>query len=184
MDGKVALCFTAVVTRPTPITSVVSTIRVAGGVGVIVAMNPNDAFGPCSNDFLCVVVDYELGTQILFYICSTKSPMVKINPSRTLVGKPVLTKVASFSSRGPSSISQTIIKLDIAAPGVSILAASSPSYPLMDGGFAPNSGISKVTPIVSGIMALLKTLHPDWSSAAVRSAIVTTDSILKNYTAK
>ncbi|XP_019057185.1 PREDICTED: subtilisin-like protease SBT3.10 isoform X1 [Tarenaya hassleriana] len=91
-------------------------------------------------------------------------------PSQTLVGQPVSTKVATFSSRGPNSISPAILKPDISAPGVNILAATSPD----DGGFAMKSGTSMATPVVSGIVALLRGLHPDWSPAAIRSALVTT----------
>ncbi|KAH7560847.1 hypothetical protein ACOSQ2_016949 [Xanthoceras sorbifolium] len=172
VDGKVVLCFSKVLGASEDIAA--TSVRAAGGVGVIIARKPGYPIGTCSNDFPCIVVDYELGTRILLYIRSTRSPMVKISPSRTLVGKPVSTKVAYFSSRGPSSIVPTILKPDIAAPGVSILAASSPSDPLVDGGFALNSGTSMATPFVSGIVALLKVLHPNWSPAAMRSAIVTT----------
>lgn len=65
---------------------------------------------------------------------------------------------------------------DIAAPGVSILAGSSPYDSFMDGGFALHSGTSMATPHVSGIVALLKALHSNWSPAAIRSALVTTGS--------
>ncbi|XP_024170228.1 subtilisin-like protease SBT3.5 isoform X1 [Rosa chinensis] len=171
--GNVVLCFTSVARR-TPVALAVSSVRAAGGVGVIVAKSPGDVLGPCSSDFPCIEVDYELGTQILFYIRSTSSPVVKLSPSMTLVGKPVSTKVAAFSSRGPNSISPAILKPDIAAPGVSILAASSPFDPYMNGGFALHSGTSMATPHVSGIVALLKALHSDWSPAAIRSAITTT----------
>ena len=63
---------------------------------------------------------------------------------------------------------------DIAAPGVSILAASTPSDPVMDAGFAFHSGTSMATLHIAGIVALLKALHPDWSPAAIKSALVTT----------
>lgn len=63
---------------------------------------------------------------------------------------------------------------DIAAPGVNILAAVSPSKPEMKNAFAFLSGTSMATPHVSGIVALLKSLHLDWSPAAIKSAIVTT----------
>ncbi|KAL6181749.1 hypothetical protein ACLB2K_048398 [Fragaria x ananassa] len=171
--GNVVLCFTSVARR-TPVALAVSSVKAAGGVGVIVAKSPGDVLGPCSSDFPCIEVDYELGTQILLYIRSTSSPVVKLNPSMTLVGKPVSTKVAAFSSRGPNSISPAILKPDIAAPGVSILAASAPFDPYMNGGFALHSGTSMATPHVSGIVALLKALHSSWSPAAIRSAIVTT----------
>ncbi|KAH7560849.1 hypothetical protein JRO89_XS10G0125500 [Xanthoceras sorbifolium] len=103
-----------------------------------------------------------------------KSPLVKLSPSRTLVGKPLLAKVALFSSRGPNSIAPAILKPDIAAPGVNILAATSPLSRLSDNGYAMFSGTSMSTPHVSGIVALLKALHPNWSPAAIKSALVTT----------
>lgn len=63
---------------------------------------------------------------------------------------------------------------DIAAPGVNILAATSPLDPLSDNGYAMLSGTSMATPHVSGIVALIKALHPNWSPAAIKSALVTT----------
>lgn len=71
MAGNVVLCFTTVASR-TPVATAVSSVRAAGGVGVIVAKSPGDVLGPCSNEFPCIEVDYELGTQILFYIRSTR----------------------------------------------------------------------------------------------------------------
>lgn len=112
VEGKVVLCFSKEPKRRA-LNRAVTAVRKAGGVGVIVARNPSDSFGPCDKDFPCVEVDYELGTRILFYVFSTPSAMVKISPSRTLVGRPVSTKVAYFSSRGPSSISPAILKVYI-----------------------------------------------------------------------
>jgi len=56
---------------------------------------------------------------------------------------------------------------DIAAPGANILAAMRDSYRF-------DSGTSMATPHVTGVIALLKALHPNWSPAALKSAIVTT----------
>ncbi|CAN8253833.1 unnamed protein product [Cochlearia groenlandica] len=56
---------------------------------------------------------------------------------------------------------------DIAAPGVNILSATSTAYTFM-------SGTSMATPVVSGIVGLLRQTRPEWSPAAIRSALVTT----------
>ena len=56
---------------------------------------------------------------------------------------------------------------DITAPGVGILAAMRGFYVLMD-------GTSMACPHVSAVTALLKSVHPDWSPAMIKSAIVTT----------
>lgn len=58
---------------------------------------------------------------------------------------------------------------DIAAPGVNILSAVPDGYKFM-------SGTSMSTPIVSGIVGLIRQTRPDWSPAAIRSALVTTGS--------
>ncbi|XP_010421967.1 PREDICTED: subtilisin-like protease SBT3.10 [Camelina sativa] len=169
MEGKVVLCFAA--NKPT--NAAITAVRNAGGLGLIIARNPTHLLSPTRN-FPYVSVDFELGTDILFYIRSTRSPIVKIDASRTLVARSVSTKVATFSSRGPNSVSPAILKPDIAAPGVNILAAISPNSSINDGGFAMMSGTSMSTPVVSGVVVLLKSLHPDWSPAAIKSAIVTT----------
>jgi subtilisin family serine protease len=55
---------------------------------------------------------------------------------------------------------------DIAAPGANILAAKKDSYKF-------DSGTSMAAPHVAGVVAVLKALHPDWSPAAIKSAIIT-----------
>lgn len=73
-------------------------------------------------------------------------------------------------------------KPDIAAPGVSILAAYPPPDTEHSSGYAFLSGTSMACPHVTGIVALIKSAHPDWSPSAIRSALVTTGEsyIVKN----
>lgn len=47
-------------------------VHAAGGVGVIVAKNPTNLFHSGTDEFPSVTVDYEIGTQILFYFRSTR----------------------------------------------------------------------------------------------------------------
>jgi len=86
-------------------------------------------------------------------------------------------RITGFSSRGPNGGAADIIKPDIAAPGVSILAAETPDgndFQVQGELFQVISGTSMASPHVAGLFALLKEAHPDWSPAMARSAIMTT----------
>jgi len=83
-------------------------------------------------------------------------------------------EMAGFSSRGAGPV-PAIIKPDVTAPGVNILAGFTPdAVNAMSGeNFAYLSGTSMATPHVSGVAALLMQAHPDWSPAAIKSALMT-----------
>ncbi|KAM1204855.1 hypothetical protein EV1_005847 [Malus domestica] len=128
-------------------------------------------------------VNYSDGKSVFAYIKSTKNPMAYINRVKTEQGTKPAPFMASFSSRGPNAIEQSILKPDITAPGVSIIAAytqaTGPTGQKFDNrrvSFNTQSGTSMSCPHVSGIVGLLKTLHPTWSPAAIKSAIMTTAS--------
>ena len=86
--------------------------------------------------------------------------------------------MAAFSSRGPVGgvASDDIIKPDVTAPGVQILAGNSLTPFLGAQGelFQSISGTSMSSPHVAGLFALLKQAHPDWSAAMAKSALMTT----------
>ncbi|XP_010551747.1 PREDICTED: subtilisin-like protease SBT3.17 [Tarenaya hassleriana] len=163
--GKIVLIFMASDVEKEKLKLIVQ----GGSAGVIMAQSIIDAV-PCFM-FPCVSVDYELGTDILYYIQSTASPKIKISPTKTVVGRPIATKIPTFSNRGPNSISPAILKPDIAAPGADILGAVPGSDPRQ---FDLLSGTSMAAPAVSGVVALLRAKYPQWSPAAIRSALVTT----------
>ncbi len=99
--------------------------------------------------------------------------------------------MASFSSRGPNLATPAILKPDISAPGVNVIAAYLPELSqaqhdgVIAGTFtppsssAPESGTSMSSPHIAGISALIKQLHPNWSPAAIKSALMTSAGPVK-----
>jgi subtilisin family serine protease len=176
MWGKIVLCVAFPVSPLALFPLALKNVLDGGGSGIIFAqysMNVLDATADCKG-IPCVLVDFDTANQIGNYMGDASSPVAKIEPARTVTGAEALAPtVAAFSSRGPSINYPEVIKPDIAAPGVSILSAKEDEYAL-------GSGTSMATPHVAGIVALLKALHPNWSPAALRSAIMTTSKSAGN----
>ncbi|KAL4195379.1 hypothetical protein AMTRI_Chr05g73100 [Amborella trichopoda] len=168
--GKVVLCFAPSTTQAS------QAVASAGGIGAIFVQQSNNILTPCT-PIPCTQVDYQVGTQILSYIQKSSSPVVKISHSKTLIGSIKSPKVAIFSSRGPNSLSPTILKPDITALGVYILAAAPTSDSTSDK-FVFMSGTSMSCPHVAGLVALLKSIYPNSSPAVIKSALVTTASTI------
>ncbi len=84
--------------------------------------------------------------------------------------------MASFSSRGPNLNTNDIIKPDITAPGVRILAATSsaPMFGSHGETFRYLQGTSMSSPHIAGIAALFKESNSSWTPAQIKSAIMTT----------
>ncbi|CAM6111816.1 unnamed protein product [Calypogeia fissa] len=156
-------------------------IQSVGGMGYI-AITTLDTSVQFLTGMPSTNVDNRTGNTILKYARSKRHLKAKILPSIKLFNTSAAsTNIAYFSSVGPNSVTPGIQKPDIAAPGVDILAAWSPiANPTEETGdsrkldFNIISGTSMATPHVSGLVALLKSFHPDWSPAAIKSAIMTT----------
>ncbi|GAU24423.1 hypothetical protein TSUD_391320 [Trifolium subterraneum] len=123
--------------------------------------------------------------QVQSYTNSTKYPVAQILKSE-IFHDTNAPKVIFFSSRGPNPLVSEIMKPDISAPGVNILAAYAPigtSMPNTDDNrkfkYKIESGTSMACPHVAGVVAYVKSFHPDWSPAAIKSAIMTTAKPVK-----
>ncbi|XP_010532550.1 PREDICTED: subtilisin-like protease SBT4.2 [Tarenaya hassleriana] len=137
----------------------------AGAVGLIVK-EPD--FPIISSSIPISALNDDDYKSLLAYINSTENPQGSILKSETIkdTSAPL---VASFSSRGPNSIASDILKPDITAPGVNIIAAYLPYFK-----YYFSSGTSMSCPHVAGVAAYVKTVHPEWSASAIKSAIMTT----------
>ncbi|MGI9342570.1 MAG: S8 family serine peptidase [Gammaproteobacteria bacterium] len=84
--------------------------------------------------------------------------------------------MGSFSSRGPNLTALDILKPDVTAPGVNILAGQSPDVAngVRGENFQYLTGTSMSVPHVAGVAALIREAQPDWSPAAIKSALMTT----------
>ena len=83
--------------------------------------------------------------------------------------------IASFSSRGPGA--GNVLKPEITAPGVNILAQGYTTGATGEArhlGWGQASGTSMASPHVAGAAALIRQIHPDWSNAAIKSALMST----------
>jgi hypothetical protein len=175
VKGKIVLCESGVVGRVEKSLAVYN----AGGAGMIL-YNPNDIGSlPTDTHWVpSVHVDLNAGEAIRAYIEAKKKPTAKISDGDKTTWPPA-PSMAIFSSRGPNTVALDIIKPDVTAPGVQILAGNSPTP---EPGSVPGElfmaiqGTSMSSPHVAGVYALLKQAHPDWSPAMAKSALMTTAS--------
>ncbi|KAK8577028.1 hypothetical protein V6N13_122023 [Hibiscus sabdariffa] len=150
---------------------------VAGAIGAIMEGYLDSAFNfplPVS----CLGTDN--GTEILNYLNSTRKPTATIFKSIQEKDEQA-PYVISFSSRGPNPITNDILKPDLTAPGVDILAAWSQGTTVTglkgDNRVVPYniiSGTSMSCPHATAAAAYVKSFNPTWSPAAIKSALMTT----------
>ncbi|KAK4389378.1 Subtilisin-like protease SBT1.2 [Sesamum angolense] len=178
--GKVVLCERDVAIS---LSETVKEVEEAGGSAIIL-MN-QESSGDTKNLVPILLptaqVSFADSLRIKTYINSTSEPMATLSFKGTVIGDDHAPIVASFSSRGPSLQSPGILKPDIIGPGVNILAARAVSVEDSKNtklGFIIGSGTSVSCPHLSGVAALLKSAHPDWSPAAIKSAIMTTADVV------
>ncbi|XP_020183805.1 subtilisin-like protease [Aegilops tauschii subsp. strangulata] len=180
ITGKILVCEN---TKSETQQSNVRRIVGAGASGVVLFNDEISGYTTIVQDYNSSVVQVTAsdGGILKAYAASSKSSFVaSLTYNNTLFGVRPAPVVPFFSSRGPSFTNLNILKPDILAPGLNILAAWPPSTASGQGPFNIISGTSMATPHVSGVAALIKSIHPDWSPAAIKSAILTTSDIVNS----
>ncbi len=171
--GKIVLCERGAIAR----VAKGEAVAIAGGAGMIL-FNSFDAQEQVTDTHFvpAVHINNTDGLAIKSYIDATGSAAVaQINGGVRIDAQGSV--MAAFSSRGPNRLSADLIKPDITAPGVNILAGNSPfPGPGAVAGelFQSISGTSMSSPHVAGLFALIKQARPDWSAAVAKSALMTT----------
>ena len=153
----------------------------AGAIAVLMYTNanPKTVMGGTADEktlsIPAVMIDNAPGLAILAQLESGNAVNVTLAPDIFLTEKSEGNIMAGFSSRGPFPTVRDWLKPDITAPGVNILAGGTPEP--NDGSFGGYfqylSGTSMSTPHITGIAALLREAHPDWSPAVIKSAMMT-----------
>ncbi|WP_134772587.1 cell wall-binding repeat-containing protein [Ornithinimicrobium flavum] len=171
IDGEIVICTRGSNAR----VEKSDVVAAAGGIGMIMANN-NDSES-LNADFHVIPTIHVNGTAaaaIKAYEESDPNPTAFISATGEGGAEMVVPEMAGFSSYGPAIAGNgDLLKPDITAPGVDVIAAVSP---LTNGGsnFNAMSGTSMSAPHVAGLAALMMSKNTDWSPMAVKSAMMTT----------
>ncbi|CAA7015363.1 unnamed protein product [Microthlaspi erraticum] len=157
-------------------------IKEAGGVAMILANTEINQEEDSIDVHLlpATLIGYAESVVLKGYVNATVKPKARIIFGGTVIGRSRAPEVAQFSARGPSLANPSILKPDMIAPGVNIIAAwpqnlgpTGLPYDARRVNFTVMSGTSMSCPHVSGITALIRSTYPNWSLAAIKSAMMT-----------
>jgi subtilisin family serine protease len=160
-------------------TEMVKNAEDAGAIAVLVyniAGDPIVMFGENGVvDIPALMIGQEAGNLILAELDENIEVNVTLEKSLLIQSTNTGNVMASFSARGPGP-NADILKPDVSAPGINIIAGftADPANATPGENFAYLSGTSMSTPHVAGVAALLLQAHPEWTPAAIKSALMTT----------
>ncbi|WP_253905896.1 S8 family peptidase [Arthrobacter sp. H5] len=174
--GKIVVCDRGVYDR----VAKSAEVNRAGGVGMILVNLVDSSMDTDKHSVPTVHVNAPEGPALKAKVAADPAIQVALVPEDTTgLASPPVPQVAGFSSRGPLlAAGSDLLKPDVAAPGVAVLAGVSPIG--SDGDeFGFLSGTSMASPHIAGMGALILAERPEWSPAAVKSAMMTTADPLK-----
>lgn len=168
VEDKIVVCDRGTIARVEKSAAVAR----AGGAGMILANVRPDSVDPDFHAVPTVHVDAAAGQAIKDYVAESASPRAELDPDAS--SETPVPQVAPFSSRGPAPADGgSLLKPDLTAPGVAVLAAGAPGAA---GGrtFEQRTGTSMSAAHVAGLAAFVMGERPGWTPAMVKSAMSTT----------
>ena len=169
--GKVVVCDRGVVDR----VAKSAEVKRGGGVGMILVNLTNSSLDTDKHSVPTVHVNPPATEAIKAKVAANPAITVSlVNKDTTGLPLEAQPQIAGFSSRGPLlAAGSDLLKPDVTAPGVAVLAGVSPIGAGGDN-FGFLSGTSMASPHVAGFGALILGKKPMWSPATVKSAMMTT----------
>jgi subtilisin family serine protease len=147
----------------------------AHGAAAVAMINNGPGYPPFENTIAGVTIPFfgvlrANGAALAGAASSSMTAGIVLNPGFAIA--------AGFSSGGVRS-GDSVLKPDITAPGVAVISTLVGS----GNGSGTDSGTSMATPHVTGVSALVRQAHPDWTSDAIREAVIESASptALKDY---
>lgn len=145
----------------------------AGGIGMLLVNRTPGSTDTDEHSVPTIHLDSRYWDETYAY-AGTPGATVTFTPDNTTDYKAPVPQVAGFSSRGPAlADGSDILKPDITAPGVSILAAGANAQG-DPGTWEFLSGTSMAAPHITGLAALYLGERPNASPAEIKSAMMTT----------
>ncbi|MBF4161129.1 S8 family serine peptidase [Nocardioides acrostichi] len=175
--GKIVLCLRGTYAR----TDKSAEVKRVGGVGMIMVNPSENSLDADLHSVPTVHLQSTDADAVYDYVDNTDDPTAALLPgNQTDKPSAPLPQVSGFSSRGPALANDSdLLKPDIAAPGQTVLAAVAPPSN-HDRDYDLYSGTSMAAPHITGLGALLLSVHPDWTPQMVQSAMMTTAKPTKN----
>lgn len=147
-------------------------VKEAGGIGMVL-VNISTSGPPLAQVHSVPAVHLPFSSYTAVHAAADAGQSASIHLARIVFNVPA-PATASFSSRGPLTAGNgDVLKPDVMAPGVDILAAVAPPGNAGQD-FSSYQGTSMSAPHVAGLAALLKNLHPTWTPMMIKSALMTT----------
>ena len=186
--GKIVVCDRGVNDR---VAKSAEVLRV-GGVGMVLINPSSSNIVADFHSVPSVHLDAPARSAVRDYVSSTGGGAFGAISARYQGAGVVAPVMASFSSRGPNLAESSVMKPDITAPGVDVIASVNQmltSQAALDavraGTVVPTphvesyQGTSMSSPHIAGIAALIRQAHPNWSPAMIKSAMLTTATGVK-----